>query len=834
MNELEAKITIDKLTHELNAHNHNYYVLSQPTISDYDFDILLKELETLEKQFPHLAHANSPTKQVGGDITKEFIQVKHKYPMLSLGNTYSEEELREFDERVRKSVGDDIEYVCELKFDGLAISITYENGKLVRAVTRGDGVQGDDVTTNVKTIKTIPHQLPAGDYPALFEIRGEIFMHRKTFEKLNAQYRKELEAKGYDEDEVKERLYKNPRNFASGTLKMQDSKEVAKRALDCFLYFVYADNSVAETHYDSLKKAASWGFQVSDTFKKCKSISEVMEFIHYYEKQREELSFEIDGVVIKVNSYAQQQDLGFTAKNPRWAISYKYKAQSALTKLEKITYQVGRTGAITPVANLTPVLLAGTTVKRASLYNADEIERLDLHENDWVYVEKGGEIIPKVTAVELSKRATDAAKIQYAQTCPECDTTLIRKEGEAVHYCPNEQGCAPQLIGKIEHFIGRRAMNIDSLGEGKIALLWKNGFIKKISDLYKLVPYKESLIGLEEVKELDSQFEYKDGDIFYIHIRRVAYVLKLVKSVKDSSKIETQEDLSNYIHENFKSNAIEKLNLLNILTRDSEGSYVKLGRVLSLITTGTTKLSSAFDIMASEVSQIYSLKRVTLDQLMKRGLDQQVSHELIALVKKELIPIEKISELDRTVWGEKTVDSMLQGIEASKQIPFERVLFALGIRMVGETVAKKLARHFISLDKLALATKEEIAAIYEIGEKIAENVTRFFADEQNKKLCEQLKTVGLKLEIEEEEGVERSEKLGGKSFLVSGTFTISRDELKKLIEVNGGRNVGSISKSLNYLIAGDKMGPEKLKKATDLNIPIISEEEFMQMIKNNL
>ncbi len=695
MNELEAKIRIDQLTHELNTHNHNYYVLSQPTISDYDFDLLLKELEALEHQFPHLAHANSPTKQVGGDITKEFVLVKHKYPMLSLGNTYSEEELREFDERVRKSVGDDIEYVCELKFDGLAISITYENGKLVRAVTRGDGVQGDDVTTNVKTIKTIPHQLPAGDYPALFEIRGEIFMHRKTFEKLNGQYRKELEAKGYDEEEIKERLYKNPRNFASGTLKMQDSKEVAKRALDCFLYFVYADESVAQTHFASLKKATSWGFQVSDTYKKCKSISEVMEFIHHYDKQREQLSYEIDGVVIKVNSYAQQQELGFTAKNPRWAISYKYKAQSALTQLEKITYQVGRTGAITPVANLTPVLLAGTTVKRASLYNADEIERLDLHENDWVYVEKGGEIIPKVTAVELSKRAVDAPKIQYTLTCPECDTILIRKEGEALHYCPNEQGCAPQLIGKIEHFIGRRAMNIDSLGGETIAGLYTKGIIQTYADLYALT--YEQLIGLE--------FE------------------------------------------------------------------------------------------------TYNEKK---DQWGKRSLQ------------------------------EKSVVNMLQGIEASKQVPFERVLFALGIRMVGETVAKKLARHFVSLDKLALATKEEIAAIYEIGEKIAENVTRFFAEEQNRNLCERLKTYGLKLEVEDEEGVERSDKLGGKSFLVSGTFTISRDELKKLIEVNGGRNVGSISKSLNYLIAGDKMGPEKLKKATDLNIPIISEEEFMQMIKNTL
>ncbi len=692
MNDLEAKIRIDQLTAEVNKHNYNYYILSQPGISDYEFDQLLKELEKLEKEFPHLAHPDSPTQKVGGDITKEFVQVKHKYPMLSLGNTYSEEELNEFDERVIKGIGNDVEYVCELKFDGLAISITYENGKLVRAVTRGDSVQGDDVTANVKTIKTIPHQLPPGDYPESFEIRGEVFMHRKTFDKLNSQLKKELEAKGFDEEEIKERLYKNPRNFASGTLKLQDSREVAKRALDCFLYFIYTDKPVSETHYESLQKAKQWGFQVSDHYRLCRGINEVMNFIHHFDTEREHLSYEIDGVVIKVNSYAQQQELGFTAKNPRWAISYKYKAQSALTRLEKITYQVGRTGAITPVANLAPVLLAGTTVKRASLYNADEIERLDLHEGDWVYVEKGGEIIPKITSVAIEKRMEGANRYQYAETCPECGTALIRKEGEAVHYCPNETGCAPQLIGKIEHFIGRKAMNIDSLGGETIAGLFTKGIIKNYADLYSLT--YEQLIGLE--------FE------------------------------------------------------------------------------------------------TYNEKK---DQWGKRSLQ------------------------------EKSVVNMLKGIEDSKQVPFERVLFALGIRMVGETVAKKLAKQFVSIERLANATKEEIASVYEIGEKIAENVIRFFADEENRNICDRLKHDGLKMETEEDNSVVRTEKLEGKSFLVSGVFTISRDDLKKLIESNGGRNVGSISKSLHYLIAGDKMGPEKLKKATDLNIPIISEEEFMEMIK---
>ena len=694
MNEQEVKIRIKELTDLINQYNYNYYTLSQPTVSDFDFDMMLKELEKLEQQYPAYAEPNSPTQKVGGHITKNFIQVKHKYPMLSLGNTYSEEELKDFDERVRKSIGDNFEYVVELKFDGLAISITYENGNLLRAVTRGDGVQGDDVTANLKTIKSIPIQLPEADYPDTFDIRGEIFMHRKTFEKLNNEYRKELEEKGYDEDEIKEKLYKNPRNFASGTLKMQDSAEVSKRPLDCFLYFIYADNQVTQTHFESLEKAKQWGFQVSDHYRLCKNITEVMAFIHHFEKQREHLSYEIDGVVIKVNSYAQQRELGFTAKNPRWAISYKYKAQSALTQLLKVTYQVGRTGAITPVANLKPVQLAGTTVKRASLYNADEIERLDLFENDWVFVEKGGEIIPKVTSVDTSKRGLFSEKIKYTNVCPECNTTLVRREGEVVHYCPNESGCSPQLIGKIEHFIGRKAMNIDSLGSETISGLYQKGMINNYADLYSLT--YENLIGLE---------------------------------------LET-----------------------------------------------------------------YNEKK---DQWTKRSLQ------------------------------EKSVVNILQGIEASKQVPFERVLFALGIRMVGETVAKKLARHFLTLEKLASASKEEIATIYEIGDKIAEQVVKFFADQQNIMVINKLKTASIKLEIEDELGVERSNILEGKSFVVSGTFTINRDELKHLIEINGGRNIGSISKSLNYLIAGDKMGPEKLKKATSFNVPIITEEEFMKMINKS-
>lgn len=696
MNELEAKILIDDLSNQIEKHNYNYYTLSNPTISDIEFDALLQKLIELEKQFPHLQRAQSPTLKVGGTITKDFETVKHKYPMLSLGNTYNEEDLRDFDERIKKAIGTEFEYVCELKFDGLAISLSYKNGKLVRAVTRGDGTQGDDVTNNVKTIKSIPHQLKGNDYPASFEIRGEVFMHKKTFEKLNADYRKELEDKEiYTETQIREKLYKNPRNFASGTLKMQDSNEVAKRPLDAFLYFLYADNKLSETHFDSLKLAESWGFQVSKHSRLCSNIDEVFEFIKYFETERHNLSYEIDGIVIKVNNYLQQEDLGFTAKNPRWAISYKYKAATAVTQLEKVTYQVGRTGAITPVANLKPVQLAGTTVKRASLYNADELERLDLHDADTVFVEKGGEIIPKIVGVDVNKRSEEAQKIIYATECPECKTELVRKEGEAIHYCPNISHCPPQIIGSIEHFVSRKAMNIDSLGGETVAAFYKLGLIKTYADLYDL---------------------------------KYEQILNLT--------IETTE----------------------------EGE--------------------------EEKSKKRSIK-------------------------------------------EKSAQNIINGIEASKAVPFERVLFSLGIRMVGETVAKKLAKQFLTIDNMIAASKEQIAHIYEIGDKIAEHLTQFFSDAENLQMIEKLKHHGLKLALEEEVGVERSNKLEGKTFLVSGSFSIGRDDLKKLIEINGGRNIAGVSKNLNYLIAGDKMGPEKLKKATELNIAIISEQEFYDMLASN-
>lgn len=666
----DVKKHIEALTAELKQHNYNYYVLAMPTISDMEFDHKLKELAVLEQQYPELADPDSPTQLVGGEITKEFVTVKHKWPMLSLGNTYNEQELIDFDERVRKAIGDDFEYVCELKFDGLSMSLTYENGKLQRAVTRGDGVQGDDVTANVRTIRSIPKKLHDGDYPDHFEIRGEVFMHRKAFERLNNER--------IEQDEVP---YANPRNFASGTIKLQDSSEVARRPLDSFQYFLYTDKQLFKTHWESLNAVKAWGFHVCEHTQLCKSINEVLEFITIWDKKRFDLSYDIDGIVLKVNSLAQQQELGFTAKSPRWAISYKFKAQSAETILQSVSYQVGRTGSVTPVANLKPVLLAGTTVKRASLHNANEIIRLDLHEGDSVFVEKGGEIIPKITGANLSKRKDDARPIEYITHCPECGAKLVRKEGEANHYCPNDEGCPPQIIGKMQHFIGRKAMNIDGLGDETIVTLYEKGFIKHISDIYDLHTHSEAL-----------------------------------------------------------------------------------------------------------------------------------------------------KQMDR--FGERSITNMLEGIEKSKQMPFEKVLFGMGIRYVGETVAKKLVAYFKNIDKLMAASAEELTAVDEIGERIAESLMEYWANPQHVEQIEKLRARGLQFVTEEKEVVLASDSLAGKTFIISGVFeTYSRDELKDMIEQNGGKILSSISPKLNYLVAGDNMGPAKLEKANKLGIPIISDAELISLIK---
>jgi len=669
MEKSEAKERIELLSEKVAYHNHLYYVESRTEISDYEFDQLLKELQDLEEKFPELADENSPTKRVGGDITKKFQTVKHEYPMLSLSNTYSQEEIVEWENRVKKTAPGELKYVCELKYDGVAIGIRYENGVFKRAVTRGDGTQGEDVSTNVKTIRSIPLRLK-GNYPPVFEIRGEIFFPLDKFNELNQQ-----------REELGEDLFANPRNTASGTLKLQDSSVVATRGLDCFLYGVYGDDLPADGHYDSVLKAKSWGFKIPTPEKRfierTDSIEGIMDFINYWDENRADLSFEIDGVVIKVDDYGQQQDLGFTAKSPRWAIAYKFKTEQVSSKLEAVTYQVGRTGAVTPVANLTPVPLGGTIVKRASLHNQDQINKLDLHEEDTVYVEKGGEIIPKIVGVDLSERKSGAQKIEFIENCPECETPLKRLEGEAHHYCPNDMGCPPQITGRMIHFISRKAMNIDGLGAETIDQLFREGYIKNSADLYDL-----------------------------------------------------------------------------------------------------------------EFEQVENLERM----------------------------------------GRKSAENLFNGLNESKSVPFERVLFALGIRYVGETVAKKIAKAKKNIDAIMSATYDDLIAIDEVGEKIAISIQAHFQNEENIEIVERLKQHGLKFEIEEEEL--DSSVLEGKSIVVSGVFNhFSRTELKKAIEKNGGKNVSSLSSKTDYLIAGENMGPAKLEKAEKLEIPMLSEEEFIKLIE---
>ena len=664
----QAKKEIAALTEKINYHNELYYQQSRTEISDQEFDKLLESLLRLEEQFPQLKSPHSPTQRVGGTITKSFPTVYHKYPMLSLGNTYSSEEMEDFDARVAKGLdGDPYEYICELKFDGVSMSLTYENGVLVRGVTRGDGVRGDDVTTNVKTIRSIPLTISGKNLPASFEVRGEVFLPRAVFEKLNKE-----------REDIGEEKYANARNTASGTVKMQDSGEVARRKLDCYVYNLLGETGV-ETHEEGIKKLEQWKFNVSPTYKKCKNIKEVLKYIEHWEKKRLELPLETDGVVIKVNSLEQQQTLGFTAKSPRWAIAFKYKAESMSTRLNGVTYQVGRTGAITPVAELEPIFLAGTTVKRASLHNANEIERLDLRIGDFVFVEKGGEIIPKVTGVDQSKRTSKTKPIKYITECPECGTELVRTEGEAAHYCPNVNGCPPQIKGRIEHFIQRKAMDIDSMGEQTIHQLFELGLLKTPADLYDLT--KADLFKLDKVKE-------------------------------------------------------------------------------------------------------------------------------------------------------KSAQNILDGIEQSKAAPFESVLFAIGIRYVGKTVAEKLARHFKNIDAIMKATFDQLLEAPEIGEKIAQSVIEFCRIPSSKKEIERLKKAGLNFEVVEQEVVMESENLGGKSFVISGTFEkYERDDLKDVILRNGGKVLSSISGKLDYLLAGDNMGPAKKEKAEKLGVKIISESDFEKLLK---
>lgn len=665
---MTQKERIVELRKELHEHNHRYYVLNMPVISDFEFDALLRELQELEAANPDMYDPASPTMRVGSDITKEFRQVAHKYPMLSLGNTYSKEEVRDFYDRVMRALNEDFEICCELKFDGTSISLTYVNGRLERAVTRGDGEKGDDVTANVKTIRSVPLLLSGNGYPAEFEIRGEVLMPWNVFERLN-------EERAASE----EPLFANPRNAASGTLKLQDSSVVAKRGLDAYLYFMLGEQLPADGHYENLQCAAEWGFKISSYTRKCKTIEEVFDFIDTMDVKRRNLPFATDGIVLKVNSLRQQKHLGYTAKSPRWAIAYKFQAERALTRLNEVTYQVGRTGVVTPVANLDPVQLSGTVVKRASLHNADIIEKFDLHIGDMVYVEKGGEIIPKITGVDVDARFMLGEKVRFITKCPECGTPLVRNEGEAAHYCPNDTACPPQIKGKIEHFVTRDAMNIDSIGPETIELLYNYGLVKNIADLYTLYP--EDLMFLPRM-------------------------------------------------------------------------------------------------------------------------------------------------------GMKSAENIVAGIKVSMQVPFERVLFALGIRYVGATVAKRLARAFKNIENLMNASFEELTAVDEIGERIAAMVTSYFANGSNRELVGRLKEYGLCFEVSEEEARPHSDILKGLSIVISGVFTHhSRDDYKEIIEKNGGKNVGSVSKSTSFILAGDNMGPSKLEKAQKLGVRIVSEDEFLAMLQ---
>ncbi|MFW0736129.1 NAD-dependent DNA ligase LigA [Flavobacterium sp. T12S277] len=662
--------TIQTLRNELNQHNYNYYVLDNATISDYDFDIKLKELQDLENKHPEFFDENSPTQRVGGTVTKNFKTIAHQYRMYSLDNSYSKEDLLDWETRIQKVLGNvALQYTCELKYDGASISITYENGKLVQALTRGDGFQGDEVTNNIKTIKSIPLQLK-GNYPEKFDIRGEIILPFVGFEKMNQ-----------DLIEIGETPYSNPRNTASGSLKLQDSAEVAKRPLECLLYFVTGNNLPFASQYEGLESARKWGFKVPNEAKLVQNMQEVFDFIDYWDVHRHNLPYETDGVVVKVNSIQHQEELGYTAKSPRWAIAYKFKSEQVSTKLQSISYQVGRTGAITPVANLEPVQLAGTIVKRASLHNADQIEKLDIRINDTVFVEKGGEIIPKIIAVDLSKRPENSEATQYITHCPECQTKLVRNEGEANHYCPNFYGCPPQIIGRIQHYISRKAMDIEGLGGETVALLFNNGLVHNYADLYEL-------------------------------------------------KVEN------------------------------------------------------------------------------------------------ILPLERMAQ--------KSAENLVKGVEKSKEIPFESVLFALGIRFVGETVAKKLAKHYKNIDALSQATLMDLILVDEIGERIAKSVIEFFENEENQRIIERLKRHGIQFEIVEKINPNATEKFVGKTFVVSGVFAqFSRDELKKTIEDNGGKVGSSISAKTDFVVAGDNMGPAKLEKASKLNIPILSEEDFINKLNES-
>lgn len=827
MDRRTAKEKIQELTHQLNEHNYNYYVLNKPTISDFEFDMLLKELEELERDFPEFGDVNSPTQRVGSDLSKDFEQVSHKYPMLSLANAYSEGEVADFDNRIRKVIETDFEYVCELKFDGSSISLTYKNGELVRAVTRGDGEKGDDVTANVRTIRSIPLKLRGNDFPASFEIRGEVLMPFKVFNDLN----KELEEAG-------EQLLANPRNTAAGTLKMKNAKVVASRKLDAYLYYILGENLIIDGHYESLQKAREWGFKISEHTRICKNPDEVFAFLRYWDTERFNLPVATDGVVIKVNSKKIQENLGFTAKSPRWAIAYKFKAENLSTILQDVIFQVGRTGAITPVAKLKPVWIAGTKVEKASLHNADIINSLDLHIGDTVFVEKGGEIIPKITGVDLSKRDKKFEKVLFTTTCPECKTPLIRTLGESAFYCPNDDGCPPQIKGKIEHFVSRNTMNIDGLGKETVKLFYDSGFLKNIVDIFYLKNYENQLIGLETVKTTDDDENEISPNI---PIERLLFSFKTGVPLKDIEKlfqfiskllVISSKEMSNLSGINL--NRCDKIYsllrtepaIISILNSLEENDKTFSFQTLLINFVGLN--SHKAELLNEHFKYYYFFLKAKQSEFEKiDGIDFFDVGRINDFFSLKSIDHDKLNHLNKISIQQKTFENILNGIEKSKEVTFEKVLFALGIRYVGETIAKILAKSFKNIDNLISASLDDLKNVEGIGEKIAISIKDYFSFEKHIQQIEALKDFGLNFEIKEK--LSTQEKiLTGLTFVVSGNFGTPqiRENLKNRIEELGGKVSSGVTGNTNYLIAGEKAGPDKISKANKLGVKILSKEEF--------
>ncbi|MCC5935802.1 MAG: NAD-dependent DNA ligase LigA [Lunatimonas sp.] len=811
----EAKHRIDELSEKLNYYNHLYYQQDTSEVSDFEFDQLMEELIRLEQAYPEFLQEDSPSQRVGGTITKQFETAEHTVRMLSLGNTYSEEELRAFDERVAKGLGHrDYQYFCELKFDGVAISLVYEGGKLIRAVTRGDGYRGDVVTENVKTIRNIPLTVKGVNLPDRFEVRGEIFLPRKEFEKINA----EREANG-------EALLANPRNAASGTLKMQDSSIVAKRRLNCYLYQLLGDNLEVDAHDRAMELLIEWGFNVSPTFQNCTDIDAVFAYIEQWKEKRHSLPVDTDGVVLKVNDYGQREELGFTAKIPRWAIAFKYQAEAAQSTLLSITYQVGRTGAITPVANLAPVPLAGTTVKRASLHNANEILRLDLHEGDQVWVEKGGEIIPKITRVAVESRKESAKPVRYLTHCPECGSELIRKEGEAKHFCPNAATCPPQVLGRIEHFVSKRAMDLDSLGTERLRALINQGYVANPADLYDLPEKKQQLLGLEVSED---QYTKDSEGFLYIALNKALYAITEGLSLSN---------IESFLQATEETDTAGKLALYEQHLRKNGKKVTENIHVLSRLTKELE--AKAFDWI-EDFLPVYAVLRAlgnlpaeVDDALEQRCRQKNSVHDILQPYQEILHPdyLERIKKLKGNTFQDGVISNILDGIKNSKEQPYEKVLFALGIRNIGENTAILLAEHFPTIEKLEAASEEELLEINGVGETLVRSLKDYFQDKGNREIIDRLKSHGLKFESVREQPILVSAKLAGKKILASGKLNhFKRDEIIDFVQSHGGIYVKSVSKALDFIIEGEDMGPSKKEKAVKLGIKLVSEEEFMTMV----